>query len=241
MRSFARVLLLLLFALGSACEPTAYRPCPSTHTDPTKQLYQEVLTELIEQGLMHAYLPAEDRARINFHFQDAQDRKLTPTDSLWLRYHLVLFQHRLYQDSARFQTFYLNTRRYSLLANLPATFPALQAYPKSTLAAWLTAIAPHQEQASLEQLRTVQQRMQPADFELCTAFLRPAERFGSPEMKEGVGLLTLSDVVFNATQDQALLAYAWQCGPNCGYGSLLWVENVNGHWRIKQEQETWIS
>ena len=237
MRSFLRGLLLLL-ALCSACEPSEYRPCPSTHTDPTKQLYQEVVTELIEHGLMRAYLPDEDRAIINFHFRDAEDRPLPPADSVWLRYHLVLFQHRLYRDSARFKTFYLSTSRdgrYSHLDVLPASFSTLLAYPQSKqLAAWLTAFAPQQEQAALEQLNTMQQMMPASDFELCTATLLPA-----PDIGEGT--LTLSNVVFNAAQDQALLTYGWVCGPLCGVGSLLWVEKVNGHWRIQQERETWIS
>ena len=177
MRSFLRGLLLLL-ALCSACEPNEFRPCPSTHTDPTKQLYQEVVTELIEHGLMRAYLPDEDRAALAYRFRDAPYRETaTRDDSLWVRYHLVLFQHRLYRDSARFKTFYLSTSRngwYSHLDVLPTSFAVLQANSRSRLGAWLTAIAPQQEQAALEQLNTIQQRMPAADFELCTSTLLPA-------------------------------------------------------------------
>jgi hypothetical protein len=235
----------LLLALGSACEPTEYRRCPSTHTDPTQQLYQEVLTELIEQGLTHAYLPDEDRAIINFHFRDAEDRPLTPADSVWLRYHLVRFQRRLFRDSACFETFYLSTSRdgrYSLLALLPASFAVLQATSRSKqLAVWLTAFAPQQEQAALEQLNTIQQLMPASDFQLCTATLLPAPPRSTPGLDIGEGTLTLSNVVFNAAQDQALLTYGWGCGSLCGFGSLLWVEKVNGHWCIKQEKETWMA
>ncbi len=52
----------------------------------------------------------------------------------------------------------------------------------------------------MEQLNTIQQMMQPSDFQLCTAYLRPAESFGSPSLEKGVGTITLSHVVFNATR-----------------------------------------
>lgn len=240
--------LLLLSGLCLACVPNEFRPCPSTHTHPTKQLYNEVLTQLIEQDLYLAYLPESDRAYIQQHFQDRQAARITPADSLWLRHQIALFQNRLFHDRARFQTFFLDTSRVkqyprSYLAALPETDSGLANLPK--IAALLARIAPEQKQTALARLNTNQQLMQARDFQLCTARLLPtgASRFPRPKKRpdEGVGIITLSEVVFNAARDQALLAYSWQCGGMCGYGRVALVEKVNGHWLIKQQEETWIS
>jgi hypothetical protein len=239
MRRFFSSILVLCAACGS----NDFRLCPTTHTNPTKQLYNDVVIELIEQRLSNAFLPREDRQVMWQHFATSDQLEPTRADSVWVRAQKVHFQHQLFQDTARFQTFYLRTTgAYKAhLANLPAQFTTLSTGPKVAvrLAALLTALTPQQPQAALDSLNTVQQHMQAQEFQLCTAKLVPlpaAQRF-----PEAGGTITLSSVVFNASQDQALLAYGWQCGPRCGFGEVLWVEKVQGRWRIKQAEGTWIA
>ncbi|GGF27295.1 hypothetical protein [Hymenobacter cavernae] len=239
MRQFLSVLLVLC----SACGSSDFRPCPNTHIDLTKQLYNDVIIEIIEQRLHNAYLPKEDQQVIWQHFVTSDHLEPTAADSVWVRAQKVHFQQQLFQDTARFQTFYLRTMGAykTQLANLPTQFTTVQAGPKvlARLAALITALAPQQPQAALDSLNTVQQHMQAQEFQLCTAKLVPLQ--AAQRVHEAGGTITLSSVVFNAHQDQALLAYSWQCGPRCGLGEALWVERVKGRWRIKQAEGIWIA
>ncbi|MBO3272228.1 hypothetical protein [Hymenobacter defluvii] len=239
MRPFFCVLLVFC----SACGSNDFRLCPTTHTDPTKQLYNDVVIELIEQRLHDAFLPREDRQVIWQHFATIDHLEPTATDSLWYQAQKVHFQHQLYQDTARFQTFYLRTTDAykTQLADLPTQFTSLQAGPKvlARLAALITALAPQSPQAALDSLNTIQRHMQAQEFQLCTAKLLPSP--AAQQAHEAAGTVTLSSIVFNAHQDQALLAYGWQCGARCGFGEVLWIEKVNGRWHIKQAEGLWIA
>ncbi|OUJ68767.1 hypothetical protein BXP70_27425 [Hymenobacter crusticola] len=202
-----------------------------------------MVIELIEQRLYDAYLPREDQQVIWQHFATVDHLEPTAADSQWHHAQKVHFQQQLYQDTVRFQTFYLRTvgAYTAQLAGLPTQFTALQAGPKilARLAARITALTPQSPQAVLDSLNTVQRHMPAQEFQLCTAKLLPLP--ATQRAHEAGGTITLSSVVFNAPQDQALLAYGWQCGPRCGFGEVLWVEKVNGRWHIKQAEQIWIA
>ncbi|QIL77406.1 hypothetical protein [Hymenobacter sp. HDW8] len=233
-------LLILLLVLGS-CE-SDYRVCPATHTNPTNLLYNDVVIELIERRFYLSYLPDENVKEIERYFSGVNLLEPTRADSIWIGKQRVRFQRQLFQDTAQFQTFYLNTvwQGNPKLADLPGQFTAFRA--GSRIATMLTTFAPHLEQAALDSLNGIQTRMQAAEFQLCTSKLLPARpRPYTRPLNIGGGVLTLSNVVFNKSQDQALLSYGWLCGPKCGFGEVLWVEKIQGRWRIKQAEGTWIS
>ncbi|QIX63280.1 hypothetical protein FY528_13580 [Hymenobacter lutimineralis] len=240
------VTTLLLFALLSfaGCEPK-FRQCPTTHTDPIKQLYNDVLIEIIEKQLGRGYLPDEDRKFVWRHFQEVYagnwPNEPSHHDSVWLHNQEAIFHNRLFQDSARFKTYYLNTSSQSIyqIADLPNRFSAYA--PGSRIGNWIKAIAPQQEQAALDSLNSVQNSIQPDNFQLCTARILSYEEHRPYRPEKGVGVLTISKIVFSKTQNQALLAYGWHCGSKCGYGEVLFVEKLGGRWHIKQAIGTWIS
>jgi hypothetical protein len=240
-----RLVFACLILLSNACQPTEFRSCPNGQTNVTKHLYQDVVTEIIEHRLGHAYLPEQDRQVFWQHFQQADRQVPTAEDSAWQHEQEVRLQNHLFQDTARFQTFYLNTSadRRTLLADLPAQFASLPS--ASPLAALLLTVAPTQPQAAVECLNSLQQEMQAEEFQLCTAKLQAAVsgkgNMRQVERGQGMGTLSLSKVVFNARKDQALVAFGWRCGPRCGYGEVLLVEKQKGRWRIKRAEPTWIS
>ncbi|MFD2787714.1 hypothetical protein [Hymenobacter rubripertinctus] len=237
-----RLAFYLLLILCGACQPTTFRQCPNPHTDPTKRLYNDIVTELIERRFYNAYLPEKEREELWRHFAEVDHAGSSgPNDSAWHQARNARLQNQLFQDSAHFQTFYLDispTKSALRLAELPDSFPALR--PWSDIVAMITALTPHQPQATLDRLNHVQTAMQAAEFQLCTARLRTLNN-EQHQRESAARTITLSEVVFNARQDQALLSYGWRCGSRCGFGEVLLVEKTNGRWHIRQAVQTWIS
>ncbi|MCR5886283.1 hypothetical protein LRS06_00550 [Hymenobacter sp. J193] len=248
---FAASLLLFALLSSSGCEPE-FRQCPTTHTDPTKQLYNDVVIEIVEKQLYaFTYLPDEDRQYINRHFEevysnDKQNSEYSHTDSTWLRVQGKLFHNRLFNDSARFRTFYLNRSASGRLWRplfRPIRFSELRL---DDLRTWLKEIVPGREQAALDSLYEPQTLMKAADFELCTFRLQPfpdtIHRIYKGQTKANPLTITLSKAVFNATQDKAIIGFSMAYGNgHNGYAQLLLLEKIQGRWRIKQDQLSWIT
>ncbi|MCE7057241.1 hypothetical protein LZF95_21345 [Algoriphagus sp. AGSA1] len=70
--------------------------------------------------------------------------------------------------------------------------------------------------------------------------LRPVN-FESTENDRVVASLTFSRVVFNQDGTKACYYYMEHCGPNCGYGYLVFVERTDGTWKLKTKHQLWIS
>ncbi|WP_092738562.1 LPS-assembly lipoprotein LptE [Hymenobacter psychrophilus] len=237
-----RLVLYLLLFICAGCTPAAtFRLCPNLHTDPTKRLYNDIVTELIEQRFYNVYLPEKDQKVFQKHYLEVDHLVANVADAEWHEWQSAHFQNKLFGDTSHFQTLYLNTSpaNNSLdLAELPDQFTALS--PQSAIVALINRLATNRSQAALDSLNRVQSRMRPSEFQLCTARLQPADT-EQQRQAQGVGTLTLSRVVFSDDQEQAILSFSWHCGPRCGFGEVLLVEQVAGRWRIKQAIQTWIS
>ncbi|OWP64897.1 hypothetical protein CDA63_00635 [Hymenobacter amundsenii] len=217
-----------------------FRLCPNMHTDLTKRLYNDIVTELIEQRFYNAYLPEEDQKVFNKHYLEVDHSVATAADRKWHQQQSVRFQNKLFGDTTQFQTFYLNispAKDLLDLADLPDQFTKLR--PQSAVATLITELAPSMPQAALDSLNHVQSLMLPSEFQLCTARLVPT--IGTRQRDNETKTLTLSKVVFSSARDQAILTFSWYCGPRCGFGEVLLVEQVAGRWQIKQAVQAWIS
>ncbi|WP_192348605.1 hypothetical protein [Algoriphagus sp. Y33] len=65
--------------------------------------------------------------------------------------------------------------------------------------------------------------------------------FESTENDRMVASLTFSRVVFNQDRTKVCYYYREHCGPNCGYGYLVFVERTDGTWKLKIKHQLWIS
>ncbi|NVO86032.1 hypothetical protein [Hymenobacter terrestris] len=238
------VLLVLSATSQLACQPTTFRQCPNPHKDPTKRLYNDIVTELIERRFYNMYLPKEQQEIFSKRYQVANSQAAMIADTAWRRTQSIRFQNKLFQDTANFRTFQLVTvppKNARTPAGLPASFSELRASPD--IAAMLTAFSSQQQQAVLDSINEVQAGMSAQEFTLCTARLQAAT--SEPNWRywtgQDVQRITLSKVFFNEQRTQAILSFGWLCGPRCGFGEVLLVEQVAGRWRIKQAIQTWIS
>lgn len=243
-------------------QPVGFKECPCTHTDPEKRLYNQVLTELIEQRFYGLYLPNSAQSDIenalnqqfppsNYDVMDTATNARSHAAQMQLQ---AVQQNRLFNDSAHFKTVYLDTtsRRglNSLLSlhPIPAVLADLESSDSSSLASYhafyfrlnemVANVAPKDKELAVGMLNTLQRNISSTDFQLCTAKVETAFPTTSPP---AIGYIRFSKIVFNATQTKALLRYDWHCGGNCGRGELLLMEKTNGNWHIKQAEMLWIS
>ena len=247
---------LLLLTMCSQPEPANFRECPCTHADPVKRLYNQVLTELIEQRFYSNYLPdsANEQIRQALRLQFPQSSYYKLGTEEFKHYEAVrkeleaIQQNQLFNDSARFKTIYLDTdlrrslypfalRPASQTAETPVAFDEINTRINSLF----SQVVLSDTSVAIQQLNALQSHIGPADFKLCTAKInmRPSNRKRPFERERTT--VRFSKIVFNATQSRALLRYDMFCGGNCGFGEILLVEKTNGNWHIKQAEGHWIS
>ena len=248
--------MLLLLTMCAQPQPPGLRECPCTHVDPEKRLYNQVLTELIEQHFYSSYLPdsanLQIRQVLQLQFPQSSDYKLGSVE--FKRYEIVrknleaTHQNHLFNDSAQFKTFYLDTgsrRELYHFALLPTAQTAQVSVVYTKIHARINSLFSQVVQddsvAAITQLNLVQSAIAPVDFQLCTAkiVLRPSTS-KRPLSWERL-TIRFSKIVFNTARTKALLRYDMNCGGNCGFGEILLVEKTNGNWHIKQAEELWIS
>ncbi|ALW86384.1 hypothetical protein AUC43_15595 [Hymenobacter sedentarius] len=252
----APLLLLLLLTMCSAPQQPNFRECPCTHTDPEKRLYSQVLNELIEQRFYGSYLPDSARELIfqELNKQFSPDSFNERDTALAKRYERVKKsleasqQNRLFNDSAKFKTFYLDTdssRRVLSFVSLKPEDPLIDSvflrhYVK--LNAIIAQVTPSEKQITATQLSMLQQNISAPNFQLCTAKIasQPAPSSKRPWSRE-LGTVRFSKIVFNATKTKAVVRYDWICGGKCGFAEVLLVEKINSNWHIKQAEMLWIA
>ncbi|WP_460619292.1 hypothetical protein [Hymenobacter ruber] len=245
-------LALLLLTMCAQPQPPSFRECPCTHTNPEKRLYNQVLTELIEQRFYSKYLSDSVSEMIQRQL-DAQfpqgyySIKDTATIKRYITAQQALDavqQNRLFNDSSHFKTIYLDTssrRGFLTKIDLPHSTPPEGGRYFAELNSLLSQIVLPDMPAAITQLNLPNNDIFPVDFQLCTAKIAFRPLTHKRPWDKQLGIISFSKPVFNATQTKALLRYDWHCGGKCGFGELLIVEKTNSAWRIKQALMLWIS
>jgi hypothetical protein len=65
---------------------------------------------------------------------------------------------------------------------------------------------------------------------------KPYRPFGN-----GIGVISLSKVFFDATGRRAILFYEFNCGPRCGSGKIVFLERSMNRWSIIGQKKIWDS
>jgi hypothetical protein len=251
-------LLLLLLTMCSKPQPVSFKECPCRHTEPEKRLYNQVLTEVIEQRFYKSYLPDSANQQIQqalqLQFPQSSDYKLGTVEfnsyEAARKQLETVQQNRLFNNSSRFKTFYLDTdfRRALYPFALPSAptaadeeIPEVFIEEQARIRSLFSQVVRSDTSSALNQLNTSQSNISPTDFQLCTAKIiaRPINR--KRPFNWDRTTVRFSRIVFDAKQTKALLRYDMNCGGNCGFGEILLVEKINGNWHIKQAEMLWIS
>lgn len=246
-------LLLLLLAMCSSPETASFRECPCSHTDPEKRLYSQVLTELIEQHFYRYYLPdsaanlIQQELEQQFGQSDYDERDTVEAKRFAVAQKRleIIAQNRLFNDSAQFQTLYLDiTSRWGFLTriDLPKSAPTTEGGRYvAELNSLLSQIVLPDMPAAIIRLNRPSNNILPSDFQLCTAKIALRPQTNKRPWDRQLGTICFSNPVFNAMQTKALVRYDWYCGGKCGFGELLVVEKTSNAWHIKQALMLWIS
>ncbi|MCC3160264.1 hypothetical protein LJ737_23710 [Hymenobacter sp. 15J16-1T3B] len=234
----------LLAAGGLPAEQAARRAAPAVARAEQLRVYNDVLTQLVEQRWNDRYLgpdePRIQQARSKAHFHGADTTGLQREIN---RLRLLLRRHPERQGTV------------CLLADFRPVLPEWAYFEGEggltpfggTLRAMLQAVAGGATRAALDSLRTGPPQLRASELLLPTARVQPA-----PAPRSGanydwylqgcsIGMVSVSRLVFNAAQTKCLLAYNFYCGGKCGQGELLVVEKRGGHWIIVAAQQCWES
>jgi hypothetical protein len=109
-------------------------------------------------------------------------------------------------------------------------------FPGSDTLTWASYLVRNLYQTRIEPKLSLPQRS--------TVRITSEQKYGSPEFQtkfpNNMGLVVLSGVGFNPSRSQAVFYVDHYCGL-CGGGAYIFMEKLNGHWRVRDVHGTWIS
>jgi hypothetical protein len=218
-------ILILIFIFS--CSTPEYKICEFETEDKELKLYNDILTELIEQRFYHGYL---------INISEELGSKYSPTldysDTVALKKNLILAQNQLFNDTAKFETIcYSQELQFG-----PWTHYSNDTTKELILRDLIKDVSSNWKQVA-GTLASVQDKYSPQDFHLCTSKIIPFRQWKDC----GIGKVSFSKLVTNDTKTKGLLYFEFNCGGNCGFGEIILVEKSKGRWTIKNTNQLWIS
>jgi hypothetical protein len=160
-------------------------------------------------------------------------------DTAKIRREITRLQNNLFNDTARFCDIYLDTvyRPYFY----PWTYYQSDTGISARQTKELFSSFSDNGQDVVDSLNSMQDRLAPGDFHLCTSNVLTIRDIKNRKGKCAIGIVSFSKVFLTKTKTKGLLYFNFYCGGLCGFGHLLLIEKVNNKWRIIQTRATWIS
>lgn len=226
MKMYALIAILLLTACSSN-----YYECPCNTADSRLKAYHDIITELVEQRFYNYYLGEDEERLFQLVCKDYEDTTVIQRETIRL-------QNKLFKDTARFATLYIDSLRRPY-------FDSLSYYLKDTMAFSHTLIKlfgtyADDKQQVIDSLNYSRMPYKSGDFSFCTFRVKSiADTAYKPVAI--IGKLSLSGIVFNKTGDKGLIYYEFHCGWLCGKGGLLKIKKDHDKWKIEQDITTWVS
>jgi hypothetical protein len=224
---------LILGALLACGKRETCKICDFQTKDRKLKVYNDVLNDLIVNRFYGYLGKAFDEHPDNYGEGDDFDTARYNRDR-------VKYHNQIFNDSSYFQSLCLDTVLKS--TSLKDWQDYLQnsnpdyATNSTIFSDLVDAVQPDRDQA-ISLLNEPQAQYKPGDFHLCVARLIPYKRFYDWD----IGKIAFSKIIFHSTDNRALLYYEYMCGGKCGFGEVLLVEEMNGHWIIRKRYELWIS
>lgn len=222
---------VLVITIISSCKPE-YKKCEFQTNDDFLKAYNDILNEIIIKHSYNIYLGKDEEKIFERYANNMADSENIEKD-------VIKLQNKLFGDTSRFCTMYLDTA-------LRPAFNPWSYFQKDTNSYRIkirNLISTFSEngQAIIDSLNSIQRKYFPQDFKLCTANIKSLSELETDTTKCYIGKVAFSKLILNNTKSKGLLYYEFKCGGLCGYGSLIMVEKIQNEWMIKQSLTTWIS
>ncbi|QHL88455.1 hypothetical protein GU926_13835 [Nibribacter ruber] len=242
------LLLSLSFLLLLSCQQPQppkliLKECTYQTSNPTLQLYNDVLIELVENNFYHLYLGESfvDSVSEIHNLYEPEDSTKTYEK---LRKVYALYSQRqraIFKRPEKWCTLYLDTTW-----NGKHHFEdMLRYYAKDSTERFFRRHfgfeAPDWKPHYLYTLQTQQTDFTAKDFSTCTFKVADIKDYRRDKNNCEVGRMQFSKVIYNKDQTKAWLYYEFHCDGNCGTGDVLTVEKVKNKWVIKKTAGQWIS
>ena len=195
-------------------------------------MYNDILNEIIVKHSYNIYLGDDEEKIFKRYVHES-------ADSVNIRKDVIKLHNKLFRDSSRFCTVFLDTL-------LESAFNSLLYYETNTndfSHEFVTTIEEFSQHgyAIIDSINTPQKKYSANHFKVCVADIKSIQEVNMETEGCYIGKITFSKLVLNSARDKALLYYELKCGGLCGYGSLIVVEKNDTFWTIKKSLQTWIS
>jgi hypothetical protein len=218
--------ILTSFIFLTSCRPQ-YKKCNCSSENEELKAYSEILNEIVDHRSYNLYL-GEDEERI------FKDYVAHPADTIRINKEVIRLQNKIFNDTARFCTIYLDTIPNRKFNSWVYFFKDSSEFGIRLQ----TAVREVSDNPAMvfSTVGSIQTRYQPKDFTLCTSKMEMIFPIDSICHRCCISVIRLSKIFFNSTISKGLLYYEY-VGRN---GNLLNVEKVNGRWIIANSIRTWM-
>lgn len=227
-------MLILLSSLTFvfSCTRPQYKKCEVQTNDASLKIYNDILNEILVKGTYQYYLGKDvEQIFTRSTYNEA--------DSANIKDDVVALHNKLFGDTSRFCTLYLDSRMR------PAFKPWAEeekdtAQFNQEIVKMVRSVG-LDGQRCVDSLNTVQTRYPANAFHTCIAKLKPIEQQKTDKPLCVIGVIAFSKLILSNTGDKGLLYFDFRRGELCGYGALLTIKKVQGNWVIDQSLMLWVS
>ena len=218
--------ILTAFIFFMSCQ-LQYKKCDCSSKNEEIEAYSEILNEIVDHRSYNLYL-GKDEERI------FKDYIAHPADTTRISKEVIRLQNKIFNDTSKFCTIYLDTIPNRKFNNWMYFFKDTGQFGiKIQNAVYEVSANPD---TVFKTVGSIQTRYQPKDFTLCTSKIEMNSHQDTGCHPCCIGVIRLSKIFFNSTKNKGLLYYEY-IGRN---GNLLNIENVNGRWTIISSIRTWM-
>ena len=218
--------ILTAFIFFTSCH-TQYKKCNCSSKNEEIKAYSEILNDIVDHRSYNLYL-REDEERI------FKDYVAHPADTIKIDKEVVRLQNKIFNDTGRFCTIYLDT-----ISNRKFNSWVYFFKDSSEFGIRLQkAVREVSDNPAMvfNTVGSIQTRHRPKDFTLCTSKMEMNLPLDSTCHRCCISVIRLSKIFFNSSRNKGLLYYEY-VGRN---GNLLNIAKVNGSWTIVSSIRTWM-
>ncbi|MGC3945551.1 MAG: hypothetical protein QM762_13710 [Chryseolinea sp.] len=226
-----RRLIIFGFIVLTSCN-LEYKTCDFDSPDEQVRIYSHVLNELVERHFYNFYLGQEEERIFKLSTSDNPDTAKIEEE-------VTQLQNEIFHDSAKFCNVFLDTtlrREFN-----PWTYYVRDTSSYATQLKKVIRLFSDEGGQVIDSLNSMQERISPKDFHLCTSRVLSLADIRNHENKCVIGVVSFSKVFLEKSGRKGILYYSFRCGGLCGKGELLIIEKVKNRWTIVDGMIMWIS